>query len=427
MECRERVVTFARIFFREFLSDCIVKDMEKFFEMWSLDFTPYTYLAGGVALLAMIILLAVELRQLRKVASVARGQNWLIEQNAGDCEPVSVIVYAHSDAWNLPELIPSIFSQDYQGEIEVVVVNDVAYDNTEDVVREMMLTYPGLKYTFAPAASRNLSRKKLAITLGIKAASHDVLLFTGGNCRVSSDTWLSRMMRHVASGKDVVIGYATLRDHDGEPGKGLSSRLLSFDLIGDSVKYLSAALSGHPYRANGNNLIYRRRMFFENKGFARSLNLTYGDDDIMISEIANADNTAVELSSDAILEAREDRPGVMYELDRLHHDFTSRFLSRTPRVVAGMMSLCWWIWLVAVAAMCWLGRPSLVPVAAAVVLACGLWIPFMLGWRRTCVELKAPHAACVTVPLLMLWHPFYNLRLKLKGFRARRDNYTWSK
>lgn len=401
--------------------------MEKFIEMWSFDFTPYTYLAGGVALLAMIVLLSVQLRRIRKVASVAISQRWLIERDARDCEPVSVIVYAHSDAWNLPVLISSIFSQDYEGEIEVVVVNDVAYDNTEDVVKELMFKYPGLRYTFAPAASRNLSRKKLAITLGIKAATHDVLLFTGGNCRVPSDSWLSRMMRHVGSGKDIVIGYSTLRGHDGEPGTGLSSRLLSFDLISDSVKYLTEALSGKPYRGNGNNLIYRRRMFFENKGFARSLNLTYGEDDIMISEIATADNTAVELSSDAIIEAREDRPGVMYELDRIHHDFTSGFLSRTPRVVAGMMSLCWWLWLGAVAVMCYLGWPSLVPVAAAVVMACGLWIPFMLVWRNTCVALKAPHVACVTVPLMMLWHPFYNLRLKIKGFRARRDNYTWSK
>ncbi|MDE6304148.1 MAG: glycosyltransferase [Paramuribaculum sp.] len=401
--------------------------MENFYEMWSFDFTPFTYLAGGVALIAQIVLLAVQLQYIRKVANVAIRQRWLIEHDANDCEPVSVIVYAHSDAWNLPVLIPAIFSQDYKGDIEVVVVNDVAYDNTEDVVKELMMTYPALRYTFAPAASRNLSRKKLAITLGIKAASHDVLLFTGGNCRVPSDSWLSRMMRHVASGKDVVIGYATLRDHDGDPGTGLSSRLMSFDMIGDSVKYLTAALSGRPYRGNGNNLIYRRRMFFENKGFARSLNLTYGDDDIMISEIATADNTAVELSADAILEAREDRPGVMYELDRIHHNFTSGFLSRTPRVVAGMMSLCWWLWVAGIAVMCWLGAPSLVPVAASVVMACGLWIPFMISWRRTCVELKAPHAACVTVPFMMLWHPIYNLRLKIKGFRARRDNYTWSK
>ncbi len=37
-----------------------------------------------------------------------------------------------------------------------------------------------------------------------------------------------------------------------------------------------------------------------------------------------------------------------------------------------------------------------------------------------------PSAACLSVPLLMLCHPIYNLRFRIQGLRHRRDNYTWA-
>lgn len=41
--------------------------------------------------------------------------------------------------------------------------------------------------------------------------------------------------------------------------------------------------------------------------------------------------------------------------------------------------------------------------------------------------LKAPSAACVTAPLLMLWHPAYDFAYRLRGLRHRSENYTWGK
>jgi len=45
-----------------------------------------------------------------------------------------------------------------------------------------------------PVGATNLSSKKLALTLGIKAAKNDWLLFTDADCMPEDKTWISRMV-----------------------------------------------------------------------------------------------------------------------------------------------------------------------------------------------------------------------------------------
>ena len=56
----------------------------------------------------------------------------------------------------------------------MVVVCDLGgYDTADvDAAGAMMAEFPSLRVTYIPAHSRSLSRKKLAVTLGVKAARH---------------------------------------------------------------------------------------------------------------------------------------------------------------------------------------------------------------------------------------------------------------
>ncbi|WP_286331510.1 glycosyltransferase, partial [Duncaniella freteri] len=214
--------------------------------------------------------------------------------DAAGYPPVSVIVYSEDDASNLEILLPQILEQDYPAPFEVIVVNDGAISSTKDVIARLEQRYYNLYMTFTPQESRSLSRKKLAVTLGIKAAKYNVLVHTTGNCQIPSGQWLKRMASHFSPSTDIVLGYAIPAVSDGvdEPWK----RLHSFDRVRSDVEWLSWAIAGRPYRGDGCNIAYRREMFFRNKGFSRSLDLKYGDDDVFVSEVARKGNTAVELS-----------------------------------------------------------------------------------------------------------------------------------
>jgi len=50
----------------------------------------------------------------------------------------------------------------------------------------------------------------------------------------------------------------------------------------------------------GRNMAYRKETFFAHKGFASTLNLISGDDDLLVNKAGNSKNTKVEIAPDSI-------------------------------------------------------------------------------------------------------------------------------
>ncbi|MDO5395589.1 MAG: glycosyltransferase, partial [Bacteroidales bacterium] len=213
-------------------------------------------------------------------------------------EPASIVVYAQDEAESLTRLLHQLLGQRYAPGFEVIVVNEGGSEATADAVTALAVSHSNLYLTYTPDGARNLSRKKLALMLGIKAARHRVVVQTVATACIESPYWLASIMRHFAdTSTEVVLGNAMPAATD----NGLGSRRRAFDFAASATSWLTSAIAGHPYRGTEYNIAYTRDIFFRNKGFSRSLNLRYGDDDIFISEIANGANTAVELSPDGLV------------------------------------------------------------------------------------------------------------------------------
>ena len=75
----------------------------------------------------------------------------------------------------------NIYSQNTQQPVEIIIVNTNGEEHTEYAIKMLQADYPEIKHTFVPIQSRHLSKRKLAITLGIKAASYPIVLFTTAN------------------------------------------------------------------------------------------------------------------------------------------------------------------------------------------------------------------------------------------------------
>ena len=84
--------------------------------------------------------------------------------------PVSIIVDACTETGQLSRFLPLVLGQDYP-EFEVVVVASTEAEATSDALSALKVEHPNLHITFAPRGSRTLSRKKLALMIGIKAYS----------------------------------------------------------------------------------------------------------------------------------------------------------------------------------------------------------------------------------------------------------------
>lgn len=392
-------------------------------QIYSLEVAPIVWVLPGVMVTVMVaIALAVWPRLARVRRQVRRDDAAVLPEDG--YPPMSVIVYSQADGHNLRTLLPQILNQDYPAPMEVIVVNDESADNTETIVTELEMQYPNLYLTFAPECSRSLSRRKLAITLGIKAARYDALLLTHGNCRVDSPLWARRMMRHLIGGRnEVVIGYAESWGDNGEPDTDRRGRRRAFDTVWESVRWLSAAIKGHPLRGTGCNLVYTRKLFFEHKGFSNTLHLNFGDDDMFVNEIATGRNTAVELSHEARVRSLEHSPAELHDTYRMRRDFTARRLPRAKYLSMGLTSLLWWIWPPVGIAASLLGWPSLVPAAVSLVLALTFCLLHAMMWRRTSLALGS-RALRFTVPWLAWSRPMRTWRHRMRGRRDRRSNLT---
>ena len=207
--------------------------------------------------------------------------------------PVSVIICARNEADNLKENIPLILDQQYPN-FEVVVVNDHSVDETEDLMVEWKTAYSNLKFVNLTDENTYMEGKKFAVTMGIKGATYERLIFTDADCKPSSKRWLELISAQFSTTKKIVLGYGAY-----EKMPGFLNKMIRFDTFFIAFQYMSYALAGIPYMGVGRNMAYTRDLFFKTKGFIKHRNISSGDDDLMVNEVATGKNTAIQAHADS--------------------------------------------------------------------------------------------------------------------------------
>lgn len=332
---------------------------------------------------------------------------------------VSVVVYANDDGQCLKQFLPLMLEQDYPAPFEVIVVDDASTDGTKDIVSDMMTKYKGLKFTYIPDATRSLSRKKLSLMLGIKAAFGEVILTTNANCRVVSDKWLQLMMRNFVPGVDVVIGYSHFR-HSDDRGPGKAYRV--FDRMMSTSQYLVAAVNGKPFRGISDNLAFRRATFFANKGYSKSLELRWGDDDVFLCEVVREGNTRVEMSPKSRVIAYYDGVAHAHSVLKSRRDFTLGYVPVKGALrTNAFMSLLWWLRTAALVAAVALNYTNFAVATLAVVVLLLTAFPVMVAALKCSYMLRLP-LMFFSAPWNTLMRPLVNMAYAVKGLFTRKTN-----
>lgn len=244
--------------------------------------------------------------------------------------PLSVIISARNESENLRRFLPSILEQDYP-KFEVIVINDGSTDESEAVLSAFEEKYPHLYHSFTPESARYISRKKLALTLGIKASKHDWLVFTEANCQPASNQWLRLMARNFTPYTQVVLGYSGY-----ERGKGWLHKRASFYSLFTSLRYLGFALISKPYMGLGRNLAYKKELFFQKKGYSTHLNLQRGEDDLFINQIANGENTRVETDINSTIRVQPVERYKDWKEETVSYLATSRYYKGSQNYLLGL-------------------------------------------------------------------------------------------
>ena len=296
-------------------------------EAFTLDSTEIIVLAtaGGLFLIQIIYYLCLYNRIHARSRAVKQGDTHFTQE----LPPISVIICAREESENLRRNLGAVLEQDYP-QFEVIVINDGNTDESEDYPTILEEKYPHLYHSFVPDSSRYISRKKLAVTLGIKASKYEWLVFTNANCMPQSNQWLRLMARNFTSRTQVVLGYSGY-----ERGKGWLHKRTAFDNLFTSMRYLGFALAGSPYMGIGRNLAYRKELFYQQKGFSAHLNLQRGDDDLFINHVATPENTRVETDANAIVRMQPLLRTKDWKEEKIGYASTARLYHGMQRWLAG--------------------------------------------------------------------------------------------
>lgn len=214
---------------------------------------------------------------------------------ATPCRPVSVIVVADNNAEDLRANLDSLLSQDYEPGYEVIVVVDKDEDGTGDFLKAYGKR-PNLYTTFVPDSSRYMSRRKLAITLGVKAAKNELILLTDATCRPVSDKWISVMASRLDEGTDIVMGYSNYIHEAG--------LFMVFYRFHCEYSNFREACNGAAYGMAGNNIMFRKDVFMAGNGFQGNLKYLRGEYVFLVNKYAGQGNAAVETSCEGRVEDR---------------------------------------------------------------------------------------------------------------------------
>ena len=114
-------------------------------------------------------------------------------------------MYSQGDAGHLEEILKALLDQDYPAVFEVVVVNEGERSDVSDLVSMLRASHSNLYLTYTPDGVVNLSRKKLALTLGVKAARYGVVVLTTTAAVIESRMWLRRMMAPFGASSPVEV------------------------------------------------------------------------------------------------------------------------------------------------------------------------------------------------------------------------------
>ena len=244
--------------------------------------------------------------------------------------PVSLIVCAKNEAENLKANIPFWLSQNYS-DFEIILINDASYDESQDVMESFAENHSNIKIVNVENNEAFWGSKKYALTLGIKKASHQRMIFTDADCKPASDNWLQEMASHFSVEKQVILGFGGYLKLS-----GLLNKLIRFETFMTAVQYFSYAKAGIPYMGVGRNLGYTSKIYYDNRGFMSHMDIPSGDDDLFVNEVATKVNTAICFTKDSFTYSEPKRTWKEWIHQKTRHISTAKHYQAKHKFLLGL-------------------------------------------------------------------------------------------
>ena len=161
---------------------------------------------------------------------------------------VSIVIAARNEESYIEKCLVSLKDQKYDGDWEVIVVDDRSTDNTHDVISAISLGWDKLCVVSSPDPPKLFCPKKSALAAGIEIANGEILLFTDADCVVPFN-WIRSMVSHFDEDVGFVAGYAAI-----EKGSSFLQHVLSVENMAIGALAVGSFAQSKPLSCSGRNL-----------------------------------------------------------------------------------------------------------------------------------------------------------------------------
>jgi cellulose synthase/poly-beta-1,6-N-acetylglucosamine synthase-like glycosyltransferase len=207
-------------------------------------------------------------------------------------EFVSIIVPFRNEKENILASLNSVESQLYPEEkFEVIYVNDSSEDNSFELLKTN-IKKNNIRVLSVPNEFSINAHKKRAVRFGIENAKGMIIVTTDADC-IHDEEWLKSLLQFFDSVTGFVSGPVEF-----ETDNGLFSEFQKLEFAGLVLCGAGLIGSGHPTICNAANIAYRKKVFDEVGGFKDQMNLSSGDDELLMQKIAKDSDFKVKFCID---------------------------------------------------------------------------------------------------------------------------------
>ena len=202
---------------------------------------------------------------------------------------VTVVVPVRNEEKNIVACIKAISNQCYQNQLfELIIVDDCSEDKTVEIALSELANQEHLNSSLVQLNRNETTGKKAAITKAVESSNGDLILTTDGDCTMGPH-WIRSMVSCYEHNKPkVIIGTVLIKLEE-----TLFEKLQSIELCGLAMISGASIQQNQPLMANGGNLCYEKKEFYNVRGFRNNKSIPSGDDIFLVLDIHKTNPTGV--------------------------------------------------------------------------------------------------------------------------------------
>jgi cellulose synthase/poly-beta-1,6-N-acetylglucosamine synthase-like glycosyltransferase len=222
--------------------------------------------------------------------------NYNVSQHISD-EFISIIIPFRNESGNILNSLQSLTALDYpKNKFEVIYVNDSSVDDSLHKLSSAVK--PGnVKVISVPQSFSLNAHKKRAVRFGIENSTGDIIFTTDADC-IHQQGWLKQMMGCFDENTGFLSGPVEFYDN-----KSIWGSIQKTEFAGLVLAGAGLIGSGRPVICNAANIAYRRSAYEAVNGFKDNINISSGDDELLMQKICRETNYKIKfcLNKEAVV------------------------------------------------------------------------------------------------------------------------------